>query len=240
MPSLHCCEYGTFRFGVRFGPNWVHNIGPPPKPGTGLPVQFGRYAEPRTGLQSSSEKFRSEPWFRTGLRHHYLCSAFLVGLHFESTFSDGLLLYSQSLMYLNCLARPVSNIEVSPSRLSLFACPQTFFFAPQVPTPIQCHRASPRSSCQRRSLGFPLLGLPSPTYSLLRLHPLPCTCVVSSLLDRSLACFPMHFTSIYPYLPRYSLQDLPSNYLISLQRQCSILKGMTTNKGNTNVKIERV
>jgi len=55
-----CCEYGTFRFGVRFGPNWVHNIGPPPEPGTGLPVQFGRYAEPWTGLRSSSERFCRE------------------------------------------------------------------------------------------------------------------------------------------------------------------------------------
>ena len=71
LPLLHCCEYSTFRFRVQFGPNWVHNIGPPPKPGTGLPVQFGRYAEPQTGLWSSLEKFRSEPWFRTRLRHHY-------------------------------------------------------------------------------------------------------------------------------------------------------------------------
>ena len=27
-----CCEYSTFRFGVQFSPNWVHNIWPPPEP----------------------------------------------------------------------------------------------------------------------------------------------------------------------------------------------------------------
>ena len=27
-----CCEYSTFRFGVQFSLNWVHNIWPPPEP----------------------------------------------------------------------------------------------------------------------------------------------------------------------------------------------------------------
>ena len=55
---------------VRFGPNPVHHFGPPPEPRTGLPVRFRPDAEPQTGLRSGSEKFRSEPRFRTGLRNH--------------------------------------------------------------------------------------------------------------------------------------------------------------------------
>ena len=68
------------RFRVQFGLNQVHNNCPPPEPGTGLSVQFRRYAEPWTGLRSSSQKFGSEPWFRTGLRHHYSCASTFLSL----------------------------------------------------------------------------------------------------------------------------------------------------------------
>jgi len=47
-----------------------------------------------------------------------LCSTFLVDLHFVSMFLDGLLLYSQPLMYLNCLARLVADYRSFP-RVSL-------------------------------------------------------------------------------------------------------------------------
>src|SRR5260221_9249747 len=56
---------------VRFGPNPVHHFWAPPEPRTGLWVRFRPYADPRTGLRSGSEKFRSDPRFRTGLRNHY-------------------------------------------------------------------------------------------------------------------------------------------------------------------------
>jgi len=63
-----------------------------------------------------------------------LCSAFLVDLHFVSMFLDGLLLYSQSPMYLSCLTRLLADLSKFPLHFSLLsACPQAFF-APQSPS----------------------------------------------------------------------------------------------------------
>src|ERR1700759_2061272 len=45
-----------------------------PEPITGLKVQFCDTTKPWTELWSSSQKFRFELWFRTGLCHHYLLS----------------------------------------------------------------------------------------------------------------------------------------------------------------------
>ena len=57
-------------------------FGPTPEPRTGLRVWFRPSAELRTGLWSGSQKFRSEPRFRTGLWHHYAQG----NLRFDSAF----------------------------------------------------------------------------------------------------------------------------------------------------------
>ena len=103
----------------------------------------------------------------------------------------------------------------SPAPLSLiFACPQAFFFTPQVPTPIQCRRANPRLPCQRRSSPFvsPFVftssRLPS---SYIPFTSLDARGLVLIGLITSLLLY-ISSTSIYPYLPRYSLRG-PSSIL---------------------------
>ena len=55
-----------------------------------------------------------------------------------------------SLMYLRWLARLVSDYRSFPLASLSLRVPSSL--RPQVSTPIQCRRASPRSPCQRRSL----------------------------------------------------------------------------------------
>ena len=73
-------------------------------------------------------------------------------LRFSCRITSRFNVLGQSLMYLNPLVWLVSDLSKFPPRLSLtpFACPQVLF-APQVPTLIQCHRASPHLPCIRRS-----------------------------------------------------------------------------------------
>ena len=61
----------AFRFVGSDPSEWVCHCLPPPEPRTGLRVQFSPNPKPWTGPGSGSPGFRSEPRFRTGLRHHY-------------------------------------------------------------------------------------------------------------------------------------------------------------------------
>ena len=54
---------------VRTGSERVHHLSTSAKRGTGLPVRFSPWPELWTELGSGSAKFRSEPKFRTELRH---------------------------------------------------------------------------------------------------------------------------------------------------------------------------
>src|ERR1700722_14297384 len=56
---------------VRTGPNGFTHLGTSAERGTGLPVRFSPWPELWTELGSGSAKFRSEPKFRTELRHPY-------------------------------------------------------------------------------------------------------------------------------------------------------------------------
>ena len=85
-----------------------------------------------------------------------LCSAFLVDLHFVLMFLDGLLLYSQSPMYLSCLARLLADLSKFPPRFSLLSvCPQAFF-TPQSPS---ANSVLPSKSAFTLFMKIPL-GLP--------------------------------------------------------------------------------
>ena len=56
---------------LRFGSDQFYKIILLPEPWTGLKVRFMPWPELWTGLQSGSQKFRFELWFRTELQNHY-------------------------------------------------------------------------------------------------------------------------------------------------------------------------
>jgi len=147
-----------------------------------------------------------------------LCSAFLVDLHFVSMFSDSLLLYSQPLMYLNCLARLVADYRSFPrvSLSSLRALKPSSLLKPQ-----RRFSAAEQIHICLVYEDPPWFAYPTSSH----LHP---SLIVFISLTRDLILigliiglfFYTSSASINPYLPHYSLRDPSSilSYLASMAK----------------------
>ena len=126
-------------------------------------------------------------------------------------------------MYLRQLARLVFDYRSFPLASLTLHVPSSLLPCPQVPTPIQCRRASPHSPCQRRFVFpfvFTLTHLLSSSIALTSLHTrgLILIGLITSLPHLLLS------TSISPDLPRSSLRDPSSkpSYLASPQNKMVI------------------
>ena len=112
-------------------------------------------------------------------------------------------------MYLKCLAQAVSGYRSFPLASLPLCMPSNLLLRSSSPNTDSVPPSKSAFILSTKIHWFSLSSLPSPTYSLLQLLLLPCTHVVLSLLDQSLACFPMH--------------SLPLSTHICLATHCKIL-----------------